>query len=316
MLLFIEILHVIAIALITNSHLDGVYPIDISFGGALGVALFFLVSGFLLNNDKIHSQAFVSWWLPKTIRVFVPLYIVNIINALLGYRSLSISLLFPVDNNFWYVPAIVILYALYYLTYKFFGKSVNICGLVCIVVYVTLYIIRLPATEFFVEPTYIFRYLYGYFAMILGAELRYSNKEKSKWMGYLIISVLFVGAFLVTKIMINRNYYMMQLQFITQVVSVGFAFFITKGLYSIQNEIDKIKINFPVLAKSIQFIGKRTLEIYLVQFAIISLFKRFLFPINLLLIIGVTIILAHCVNYVSNIIVSKMQTLLKIRGVI
>lgn len=37
---FIEVLRAIAVTLITNSHFDGVYPWNISWGGCPGVALF------------------------------------------------------------------------------------------------------------------------------------------------------------------------------------------------------------------------------------------------------------------------------------
>lgn len=36
---FVELLRAIATILITNSHFDGVYPLDISWGGCPGVAL-------------------------------------------------------------------------------------------------------------------------------------------------------------------------------------------------------------------------------------------------------------------------------------
>ena len=58
---FIELLRALAVLLITNSHFDGVYPWDISWGGCPGVAIFCLISGFLLvNGGSDHN--FFPWW--------------------------------------------------------------------------------------------------------------------------------------------------------------------------------------------------------------------------------------------------------------
>ena len=53
MIQFIEVLRAIATALIANSHFKGVYPTDLlSFGGGFGLALFYMISGFLLAKIK------------------------------------------------------------------------------------------------------------------------------------------------------------------------------------------------------------------------------------------------------------------------
>ena len=111
---FVELLRALAAMLITNSHFDGVYPWNISWGGCPGVALFFLISGFVLVKS-VQKENFFPWWLKKVIRLYIPLSIVNLVTVLIGYRTPSIKLfLFPININLWYVPAITILYILYY----------------------------------------------------------------------------------------------------------------------------------------------------------------------------------------------------------
>lgn len=61
---FVELLRAIATALITNSHFDGVYPLDISWGGCPGVALFFSISGFVLVKS-VTRESFLPWWIKK-----------------------------------------------------------------------------------------------------------------------------------------------------------------------------------------------------------------------------------------------------------
>lgn len=112
---FIELLRALAAMLITNSHFDGVYPWNISWGGCPGVALFFLISGFVLVKS-VQKEKFFPWWLKKVMRLYIPLSIVNIVTVLIGYRTPSIMLfIFPININLWYVPAITVLYIAYYL---------------------------------------------------------------------------------------------------------------------------------------------------------------------------------------------------------
>ena len=82
---FIELLRAIAAMLITNSHFDGVYPWNISWGGCPRVALFFTISGFLLVSSA-KKQDFFPWWSKKVIRLYIPLTIVNIITVIIGFR--------------------------------------------------------------------------------------------------------------------------------------------------------------------------------------------------------------------------------------
>ena len=96
---FIELLRALAAMLITNSHFDGVYPWNISWGGCPGVALLFTISGFLLVSS-VKKKDFLPWWSKKVIRLYIPLAIVNIITVIIGFRSASVSLfLFPIMIN-------------------------------------------------------------------------------------------------------------------------------------------------------------------------------------------------------------------------
>lgn len=71
MIQFIEVLRAIATALIANSHFKGVYPTDLlSFGGGFGLALFYMISGFLLANIK-RSTKFTEWYFKKVARLYI-----------------------------------------------------------------------------------------------------------------------------------------------------------------------------------------------------------------------------------------------------
>lgn len=119
---FIELLRALAALLITNSHFDGVYPWNISWGGCPGVSLFFMISGFLLVKGVRNSAGFLYWWFNKVIRLYIPLTVVNLLTVLIGYRQASFMLfLFPISINLWYVPAIAMLYLFYYFALNKWG---------------------------------------------------------------------------------------------------------------------------------------------------------------------------------------------------
>ena len=226
---FIELLRAMAVMLITNSHFDGVYPWNISWGGCPGVALFFTISGFVLVRS-VRKHDFFPWWIKKVIRLYIPLTIVNIITVIIGFRSATISLfLFPIFINLWYVPCIAVLYIPYYGVIKNLRRE---RGRLCIIlltiaVYTVLYCVRFR-NEFFVEPEIWFRALYGFVAMLIGS-LVYDHREsqaiKAKRLLLLIIALFMCGGFLFVKLLINRFSVLMGIQFMTQIFGVSFAAF-------------------------------------------------------------------------------------------
>lgn len=144
---FIVLLRTIAVAFITNSHFKGVYPFDfMAFGGGIGVAIFFMISGFLLSEIG-PDISFVGWYCKRIIRMYVPFLIFSLIKMLLGILGIRVcgikktlgdgniiiitgiqmlykmktqeymDIVFPVD--YWFVYVMAILYALYFFYIKY-----------------------------------------------------------------------------------------------------------------------------------------------------------------------------------------------------
>ena len=89
MIQFIEVVRAIATMLIANSHFNGVYPTDLlSFGGGFGLALFYMISGFLLANIKPNAKL-TSWYTKKVVRLYIPLVILKLIEMLIGYLKIE-----------------------------------------------------------------------------------------------------------------------------------------------------------------------------------------------------------------------------------
>ena len=76
-LYYIDLLKVIAVFLIINSHCEPVYRIkQLATGGALGNSLFFICSGFCLK-EVIENK--VSWLVNKILKLYIPTVIITIL---------------------------------------------------------------------------------------------------------------------------------------------------------------------------------------------------------------------------------------------
>lgn len=308
---FIEVLRALAVTLITNSHFDGVYPIDISWGGVPGVSLFFMITGFLIGKLDI-PVGFGRWYTKKIIRLWIPLTIVNIIIVAIGFRKASAGLfLFPI-HTLWYVPAIAVLYIFFYFLQKYLWNYRKQLIVAIVATYGVVYIFCYDKSIFFVELVIWFRLMYGFIAMILGSMIRDAVDEGNVCSHsnlLLFAAVLCIIGFLGTKLLLNKAAIFMKLQFITQIFSVAFAWFVMRAAAVYEaaaNRFLKTKIGLVV-----EWISKASLEIYLVQFAIIAYLRELNFPVNFILICLTIIAFATAIHYVAELLTRKILVYLK-----
>lgn len=161
--------------------------------------------------------------------------------------------------------------------------------------------------EFFVEPEIGFRLLYGFIAMMIGSLIYdYKNNEilKSRRAIWLCLGVASCGGFLMTKLLLNRIQILMRFQFMTQVFGVAFAVFMMLAGIGYEMEIQKVVKTRT--GRVIKLISACSLEIYLVQFAIIGYLKRIMFPVNLIVILVATMGTAYLIHRLSNIVSRKI----------
>ena len=80
----VDILKFIAAILITNSHMAELYPIQfkpLATGGALGDAVFFFCSGFLLMQSR--SGDFFNWYKRRINRIYPTLFTIAIVSIVI-----------------------------------------------------------------------------------------------------------------------------------------------------------------------------------------------------------------------------------------
>lgn len=315
---YIVILRFVAVLLITNSHFDGVYPWDISFGGAPGVATFYLITGFLLARIK-SRQSFVSWYGKKLMRLYPAIWISSIIFLLIGYLSVNSIIevvnLFIYPTHWWYIKNLLIIYILFYIEKQIVIVPDKIWIAIWSTLYLVLFISRNSYIEFFVDSFY-YRICYGMVSMHLGSILRskwdnmgniLGQKEQSlKW---LLLSLSSMASFLAAKLLIGRVNIAYHFQFLVHVSSVCFAFCCCRFLMLYE---DKIRTHSKKrIFKAVDIISDASLEIYLIQQPIIDSLKQIVFPGNIIL-IGFSIVCAgYCIHLASNSVVCLLGKVIK-----
>lgn len=166
--------------------------------------------------------------------------------------------------------------------------------------------------EFFVEPEFIFKLLYGFVAMQLGSiayEKKKEIEESHRGFIFIALSMISIGGFLGTKLLIERIHFFVKVQFLTQLFGVVFAISaLVAGIY-FENQIKKFMKT--ILGRLLGIISKSSLEIYLIQFPIIAYCRSLPFPINLLLILICTILVAFVIHRISELVYRKLVRVTK-----
>lgn len=331
MFYFIECLRAIATALIANSHFKGVYPSDIlSFGGGMGLALFFMISGYLLANIN-HETKFLKWYGKRVIRIYIPLYIVKLIQFAIGNLQITSGwdffkkFVFP---GSWFGGAILVMYIVYYIFVKYFfvkykKKSIFFLGILATLCFIFLYVFR-PSfsifsietltiqSKFAIETPYFITQFVWLICMILGLYLRHyrekrvSNKSKvSNWIMVAIMVILFAFTKLIIQAERFENW-----QFLLAISYVGFAYALFKCFMDVEDWL--VKFSETRLWNLIKIVSQCSLEIYYIQFLWIHLLKDVAFPVNLLLLIIAIVLSAYIIHLISEWIIGKIMNVGKL----
>ena len=324
MFCFIEFLRAIATMLIANSHFKGVYPNDIlSFGGGLGLALFYMISGYLLVNIDDRSR-FATWYGKKIICLFVPLYIVRIIE--LAFNKITVRsfgqfvklFIFP---GSWFGGSMLILYIIYYVFVKYCYRKSRKNALMSFLIflfsgYVILFLSSSPIAffsledltihEFGIETPYVISQFIWLQCMILGIYLRnhLCIKKGLSQMANLALAFFNILLFMIIKlIIINGTHH--SIEILLGVSYTGFAFFLFRCFMASEDLCKKIGKHLP--GKAIYLISACSLEIYYVQFLWIHALKDMIFPLNLIALVITITVTAYIVHRLSNCVIEKIM---------
>lgn len=264
-------LRFVAILLITNSHLDKLYPIAaMSTGGQLGNSLFFMLSGFGLAAS-FRKKGDVFWnWLPKRLaRIYPSVLLVTLTAAVITGAMVEWSmadyvrhLLWPTE--YWFVAAIVCFYVPFYGLMRLNRKAVFLQMIVLLFVpYFYFYLTALDLSYFSIEDGF-FKWIYYFQIMLLGGFL--ANHDiaakpiiSPRWNTVLL--GLFLVAYAGMKLLV-ANSVLTGLQFLIHWVTFPVVVF---SLFAMDTPLVKEIIMKSVAAPFVALVAGATLEIYLFQ---------------------------------------------------
>ena len=314
MVFYITFLKALAACLITNAHYTGIYPTDlIANGGLIGDILFFAVSGYCLYHIKF---PFVKWYSKRLVRCYVPVVVATAIFILLGFYSLSehtVCWWFLYPTCYHFVASIVVLYIPYYFIMRSewmrnrIPLMMTIVAAIGLLVYLTVYDRSFYHIDTVREP--MIRFLF-FESMLLGAWFR-KNSDKFRICnkkGHIINTALLATMFVLyfsSKLLFSRTPSLSQFQIVNQLLIFGLLWSLLRWASFMGKKLESL----PVFVKHcVEFISKRTLEIYVVQYVLIDLIRPlFGFPLNWIILTGAILIAASLLHWCCNSVIHLLS---------
>ena len=298
---FIPFLKTLAVLLVVNSHLDAYYPISaMATGGALGNALFFILSGFCLSKPQ---GTFWTWYkyrflkvYPQTVLMSVAMYLIYT----LGANHLQSAVLFIIwPTAFWFIGAIVLFYIPYYFIFKNETQLRKVFSIITVGIAILYFVgyLFLDTSIWIVESSDImkvysyFRFIYYFYIFIMGGYIR-NNIER---LAYRPVAsfVLTIGSVILlygSKFLMDIGILSYHIQFSNQLFVLLFAVCFLKLCLCL--EMRSKRITPP---KIVVFLSKRSLYYYLSHMLIFrnEMLSGIRFPYNVVVFIVITVMLAE-----------------------
>lgn len=301
----LDLLRVAAILLVLNSHFDTLYPIPaLATGGAAGNGLFFILSGYCLTL----RPGFGQHMLRRFVRLYPGVLISFGIQLLLGLKRITgaadafSQLVWP--TAFWFVGAIILFDALlWWLNRLRFTEHFGLFSLTMLALYFAAYFLVVDRTKWSVEeaglatPGQAFKLIYCFYIYALGYYVK--QKGVPGWFSRraalvtAAAAVMFVGSF-AFKLILVKWPSTMPLQFLTQFMVTAFALGALFTALSFENAYRALLPGG--LRKAVTALSAVSLEMYLVQFPVISLCGAVSFPLNVVLAVCATTLLAFLLH--------------------
>lgn len=316
----LDLMRALAILLVLNSHFDTLYPIPaLATGGAAGNGLFFILSGFCLTL----RPGFLHHMARRAARLYPGVVISFGVQMLLGMKGVTgigsfvSQLIWP--TAFWFVGAILLFDALLWLLNRLrFTEHMVLFSLAMLALYFAAYLLIVDRTKWSVEeaglatPGQCFKLIYCFYMYALG----YAVKQKGlpAWAGrrrgavVTLAAAMFVGSF-AFKLILVKWPATMPLQFLTQFMVIGFA--LGSLLAALAFEDVYTSLLPGRIRRMVTAFAAVSLEMYLVQFPVISLCRSVPFPVSVLLAVAVSTLLAFLLHAADERIFRRADAALK-----
>lgn len=312
----LDFLKFMAALMITNSHFQPIHE-DVSTSlatfGVQGNALFFFVAGYLLmmGFDRHKGLNVVDWYKARIRRLWPSVFLWTIVAAAIWKAPLTIPRLVLMDG-YWFLQAIAIAYLLFYILAKPIkriggGKKqqlqyVFVLSLIGSVAFFFL----MPIAEG--SPFHTnFHYVCHFSIMVMGG-LCYMQRDKlvcnGLWKDVLVMLLSFGAYFVILKIGKGQSGIRYYSQILALVPLHTFVYYFYKMCsYSWCQRAFKT----PVLGRTLAIIAALTLEIYVVQFSIITNHFNSLFPLNILIVFVLISFAAYLLKVLTSLFLAVLS---------
>lgn len=294
----LDLLKVVAVFLITNSHFKSLYE-DVNpalaTGGVPGDALFFFASGFALTLGNSAKGSYVMFVKNKLRRLLPTFIIWNILANMFALKEIGWEdfLLVP---EYWFIQCIFVMYL---LIFPFIHMSKRtFCYLISgavIIMLLVMFLFPYPDRSVFNDVT--LRYFCFLTPFIFGLYCGINNesvKKNSGWKDGLWGLLLFCSYFVVVSFGKCKENWMYYTEIFALIPLNLFMLYLYR-FFSIKT-IEKYIRGNKLLFFFVRFLSLLTLQIYVVQFYLITDKYNQLFPWNVLIVFLIIFVFAYILN--------------------
>lgn len=286
----IDILKVFAVLFVMNSHMHICYPKYgfLATGGAIGDALFFFSSGYTLLLGK--RMRFDNWYKRRINRIYPSVIACSIITSVFwGISDNIVDIL--LGKRYWFIGCIMIYYILFF-PIKYFGNGryLNpIFFLSTLFIYIIYFLFFNNGNSLYGGGFY--RCLVFFLYMLLGAKIGIMKKEKYSHWHILMLILSFICFYT-----FNYVYTINWLMLLSIIPLMGICYY----LYLICNAPCFINIiKYKPFGFLISLLSQLCLETYLIQKYVFTDILNSIFPINIPIIMFLTILAAYLLRIFS-----------------
>lgn len=300
MIFFITVLKALATCLITNAHFTGVYPSDlIANGGLIGDILFFAISGYCLYNIK---DNFIKWYWRRVYRVYIPVIMGTFIFLMIGVYTLTDHTMvwwYIYPTYYHFVASIIVLYIPYYFIIRndFLKNHLKELCICIAVLGFAIYCLFYDNTYYHIdtvrEPMIRFLFMES---MLLGAYFKQNDAlyRNNILKSHMVGAISFFVLYFVSKLLFSKYPVIAQFQIINQLLIFILLYFLFIVFCGLDGKLSSMPNK---LKNIIRFLSNLTLEIYIVQYAIIDVIRPlFGFPINWIMLVVMIVFSAWLLN--------------------
>lgn len=287
----------LAILFITNSHFAPLYgPYEsLATGGTIGVALFFFCSGFTLFMKPMGGVGnFPNWYKRRILRIYPSVIAFAIVAGIFFDHRWRIDL-HRYDGG-WFVNCIMVYYLVFFFLGVYFRTKARWLLVVHLLVVAVAFYLHCQDADFYMYKDRFQRIVF-FSCMLLGAIMGQAGSKASTRpkadVCLLLLSIVVFYALLFVSI---KGTHLIVLQYLSL-----FVLLVMMYLFYQVFGADWARRCYQSRAGNaiIRVVGGLCLEVYLVQFKLITVQFNHLFPLNLLIIFLEILVVAYLTRCLS-----------------